>query len=99
MVWKYNLPVELFSFPLIQLCDDIAEGTLNAGDDYCGQLKSHFNNFALFLLPLLIFFFYLYLTRQVSLEQILIFNDGLFRGRTTTVPCQLGDLNLQPSGY
>lgn len=53
LVWKYNLPVELFSFPLIQLCDDVAEGTLNAGDDYCGQFKSHFNNLALFLQSLL----------------------------------------------
>jgi hypothetical protein len=55
---------------------------------------------------LFILFFYLYLTRQVSQEQILIFNDSLgtgklpFQGQDDRfVPCQLGDLNLQPFSY
>ena len=49
----------------------------------------------------------LYLTRHVSYEQILIYNDGL--GTVGLLPCsgaerqmltcQLGDLILQPFGY
>lgn len=28
-------PVELLSFPLIQLCDDVGEGAINPGNNHC----------------------------------------------------------------
>lgn len=30
---QFNKPIELFSFSLIQLCDDIGKGAFNPGND------------------------------------------------------------------